>query len=208
MKPEQFIRESSKLVYGVGVNDWVGTTYAAETGGHIPEYRLWHRMLERTHCKKYQERNPSYRDSTVDPNWLSFTSFINDVSSLKGYSEAITEGWNFDKDIICKGNKHYSLERCCFVPKAINVLITNNKAKRGIYPIGVCFHKRDNKFQVSVKEGNRNKHIGSFNNPTDAFYAYKAAKEAHIKAVANEWKERIDPRVYEALMSYTIDITD
>jgi len=59
-----------------------------------------------------------------------------------------------------------------------------------------------------VKEGNRNKHIGSFNNPTDAFYAYKAAKEAHIKAVANEWKERIDPRVYEALMSYTIDITD
>jgi len=54
MKPEHFIREPSKLVYGVGLNDWVGSTYAAETGGRIPEYRLWHRMLERTHCNVTQ----------------------------------------------------------------------------------------------------------------------------------------------------------
>ena len=42
----------------------------------------------------------------------------------------------------------------------------------------------------------------------EAFLAYKQAKELHIKEVANKWKDQIDPRVYEALMNYTVEITD
>ena len=42
----------------------------------------------------------------------------------------------------------------------------------------------------------------------DAFSAYKKAKEAYIKEVATKWKDKIDPRAYEALMNYQVEITD
>ena len=34
------------------------------------------------------------------------------------------------------------------------------------------------------------------------------AKEDYIKEVAEKWKDQIDPRVYEALMKYEVDIND
>ena len=42
----------------------------------------------------------------------------------------------------------------------------------------------------------------------EAFNAYKKAKEAYIKEVAEEWRDSIDPRVYESLMNWVIEITD
>ena len=50
--------------------------------------------------------------------------------------------------------------------------------------------------------------MGFYCTPEEAFYAYKQAKEDYIKEVANKWKDQIDPRVYEALMNWTIEITD
>ena len=63
-------------------------------------------------------------------------------------------------------------------------------------------------FEASVSLGGRNKRIGRFYNAQEAFYAYKEVKESYIKEVANKWKDRIDPRVYNALMSWNIEITD
>ena len=50
--------------------------------------------------------------------------------------------------------------------------------------------------------------VGTYDTPEEAFYAYKPVKEAHIKSLAEKWKDQIDPRVYEALMNWTIEITD
>ena len=35
------------------------------------------------------------------------------------------------------------------------------------------------------------------------FVVYKRFKEAHIKSLAEKWKDQIDVRVYEALMNWT-----
>ena len=51
-------------------------------------------------------------------------------------------------------------------------------------------------------------YLGTFNTPEEAFCAYKEVKEAYIKDVADKWKDRIDPRVYDALMNYQVEITD
>ena len=53
-----------------------------------------------------------------------------------------------------------------------------------------------------------NKQSEHFKTPEEAFYVYKEAKETYIKEVANRWKDQIDPRVYEALMKYEVEITD
>jgi hypothetical protein len=54
----------------------------------------------------------------------------------------------------------------------------------------------------------KNKHLGTYRNKEDAFVAYKTFKEAYIKEVANEYRTQIDPRAYEALMNYEVNIYD
>lgn len=52
--------------------------------------------------------------------------------------------------------------------------------------------------------------IGSFDNEKDAFNAYKQAREAYIKEVAQKYYDNgeITERVYDALLNYKIDIND
>lgn len=52
------------------------------------------------------------------------------------------------------------------------------------------------------------KFIGYFTDPQSAFVVYKQAKESYIKEVAETWKDKIDPRVYDALNNWTIEVTD
>ena len=50
--------------------------------------------------------------------------------------------------------------------------------------------------------------LGYFKTELEAYNAYKVAKESFIKEQANEWKDKIDNRAYEALINYTVEITD
>ena len=52
------------------------------------------------------------------------------------------------------------------------------------------------------------KYLGSFNTEIEAFNAYKEAKEAFVKEQANKWESQIDPRAYNALMNYQVEIGD
>ena len=116
-------------------------------------------------------------------------------------------GWELDKDILIKGNKIYSPETCAFVPAEINGIFTKTNSKRGVYPIGVSLHK-EGRFQAKVLKNKKQAYIGLFDTPEEAFQAYKKAKEEYIKEVADKWKDKIDPRVYEAMYNYQVEITD
>ena len=56
--------------------------------------------------------------------------------------------------------------------------------------------------------GKKTKLLGRFNNVEDAFNAYKQAKKQSLRDIANKWKDKIKPNVYEALINYKIEITD
>ena len=58
------------------------------------------------------------------------------------------------------------------------------------------------------KNNGKQEHLGLFKTETEAFNAYKHAKESFIKEQANKWKGKIDDRAYEALMNHTVDIDD
>ena len=51
-------------------------------------------------------------------------------------------------------------------------------------------------------------YLGLFKTETEAFNAYKQAKESYLKEQAEKWKSQIDDRAYNALMNYTVEITD
>ena len=47
-----------------------------------------------------------------------------------------------------------------------------------------------------------------FNTEIEAFNYYKINKENYVKELAEKWKGQIDERAYEALINYTVEITD
>jgi len=191
------------LVCGVGINDWTGNI--SVDGKPIKEYNLWIAMLQRCFDEKFKQSRPTYEGVTCSKEWLSMTTFIEDVSQMRGYA---LSGWALDKDILQKGNKLYSKDTCCFVPAEVNSLLVKSDKSRGEYPVGVNFDKRDIKFRAQLAINGKQKHLGLFNTAEEAFFAYKAAKEAQIKVVAEKWKHLLDERVYQALINYTVAIDD
>lgn len=191
------------LVCGVGINDWIGNINVG--GKDVEEYSLWRGVLQRCFDKKYKQNRKSYSDVTCSKEWLLMTSFVKDVSQMKGFG---LEGWELDKDILVKGNKVYSKDACCFVPHEINMLLVKSDKIRGEYPIGVHFDKAKGKFTARLTINGKRKHLGYFNTPEQAFQTYKTAKEAQIKVVANKWKHLLDEKVFQALMAYEVNIND
>ena len=119
------------------------------------------------------------------------------------------EGWHLDKDLLVKGNKVYSEDSCVFLPPEINSLLVKHTPSRGKHPIGVSWYSKSKTFIAQVnKNKGKPENLGYFKTEIEAFNAYKQAKGAFVKEQANKWKGQIDPRAYEALMNYTVDIDD
>jgi hypothetical protein len=191
------------LVFGVAVNDWVGNTHIDDKD--IKEYQLWSGVLQRCFSEEYKQKYPTYEGVTCSKEWLSMTTFIEDVSQMKGFGFS---GWELDKDILQNGNKLYSKDTCCFVPQGINSLLTKCDKARGKYPVGVCFYKPTGKFVAYVRLDGKRRNLGYFTTPEEAFQAYKTAKEDYIKVVAQKWQHLLDERVFQALLDYEVNIDD
>ena len=173
-------------------------------------YTVWYSMLQRCHNSKIHKQKPTYSGCAISDNFKSLTYFLDWAKQQVGHNSRDGEGrkFNLDKDILIKGNKVYSEDTCCFVPMEINVLFGSSRATRGANPIGVYYDKVRENYQAYVRVNGKKCALGRYTTSEEAFYAYKKAKEAHIKDVANKWKEQIDIRVYNALMIWTIEITD
>ena len=166
-------------------------------------YSVWRNMIFRCYSKKCKIIHPTYLDCYTCKEWHLFSNFK--IWFLCNY----IEGYELDKDILIKGNKLYSPDTCCFVPNEINALFTKRQNGRGDLPIGVSYSPKKDKYISYVNNGFGNRtHLGTFSNPEEAFAAYKKAKEEWIKEVANKWRDKLKPNVYEALMNYQVEITD
>ena len=191
-------------VYGVGI---LGAKYpSAINGVHTKEYDLWKSMLRRCYNDVYKKQRPTYEGCEVSENFKSYEYFYEWCHKQIGFGN---QGWHLDKDLLVKGNKVYSEDSCVFIPADVNLVLTKRTSSRGQHLIGVCWHKKDKVFVAQVnKNKGKQEYLGSFKTETEAFNAYKVAKESFIKEQANKWKGQIDDRAYNALMNYTVEITD
>lgn len=191
------------LIYGVGIRD---CEYRSG-GKNEREYQIWYSMLRRCYSEKAQNSLHTYTDCYVHDRWLVYSNFKNDINNMIGFNNL---DWELDKDLLVKGNKLYSKETCCFVPKILNCLILNSKASRGELPIGVHkFSNSKNCYQVYCKDFYLNrKHLGVFSEIDEAFLVYKNFKESVIKQYAEFYKSSIDLTVYNALMNWKVEKSD
>lgn len=173
-------------------------------------YDLWAKMLERCYNEKVRDRQPTYSVVTVCDEWLDFQNFAEWCEAQEFFNAKDDKGrpYQLDKDILVRGNKVYSPETCCFVPKDINLLLLTSKKARGDYPLGVTYHKRDGVFQANLGINGKQKYLGAFKTSEEAFLTYKKAKESYVKDVANMWKDKVDIKVYQALLHHKVGMDD
>ena len=183
-----------KLIYGVGLNDSKEPVTSLINGKRVISkyYDLWNSMIQRCYSEKEKEKWPTYKDCYVCDDWLIFSNFKSWMKKQEWH------GLHLDKDLLFKGNKVYSPETCIFVSKELNAFTTDSVAKRGIYPIGVNFHKSSGKFIAQCKNPftKSRGYIGLYSSPEDAHEAWRKRKHE----LACQWADAVDdPRLKKAL---------
>lgn len=170
-------------------------------------YSVWSALLTRSYNKNFVKVQPTYEGVEVCEEWYNFQNFAHWFHGQKGFNMLDDKGNKFqlDKDILGKGSKTYSPQNCCFVPQEINNLFTRSKSRTTNLPRGVTLISKLKKYKAAFGD---KKYLGAYDTPEEAFEVYKKAKEAHLKDLAEKWKDKIDNRAYQALISYEVNITD
>ena len=198
-----------KRTYNVGYLG-EGKYKVLENGKNTRVYDTWHDMLKRCCDPKYHEKYPTYKDCEVYEEWHNFQNFAKWCD--ENFYEVNNEKMNLDKDILVKHNKIYSPDTCIFVPQAINKLFVKCDKSRGNSVIGTS--PKNGKYQVKCQVFNpetrksKNEYLGIYETQEKAFEIYKYYKEKNIKEVADYYKEQIPDKLYNALYSYKVEITD
>lgn len=198
--------ESRGLFFGEGYNP-KGKYPTKVDGVPTREQILWLNMLARCYNEHQAEgRNSTYVDCRVSENFKNFQFFAEWCNKQIGFGK---DGWHLDKDILLKGNKLYSENTCVFLPSELNVLFNKKKKQRGEYPIGVSKSSKPTyNYSSSCNHNGKQVWLGYHSTVEAAFLKYKEFKESVVKEAAIKWKGQIDPRAYQALMSYEVEVTD
>lgn len=183
-----------KMVYGVGIND---ADY--QTSGRTPtnwkcEYKKrWDSIMQRSYSEAFHKKNPTYINCSVHPDWRSFMGFR---------AWMMTQDWEgkqLDKDILISGNKTYGPDTAVFVTPQTNSFILEKGSSRGKYPIGVTWHKRQQKYVSQIGDmSGKPKTLGYFDTPEDAHLRWYEEKKKQAIELA---RVQTDPRVANALLT-------
>lgn len=184
------------LLFGTGIYDGPRPAKANIIYGY------WKRMIERGYSQRVVAMRPTYADVTVCQSWHLYSNFEKWVLTM-----GALDGLELDKDILCPGNKVYSPDTCCFVPKYLNVFLNKNKALRGSLPPGVRIQriKCGKKFQGQLSFQGKRVHLGTYDTPQQAHQAYLKARAERIREIAENYP---DPRIREGLLRHVKLYTD
>ena len=168
-------------------------------------YSLWKSMLGRAYSKDVHLKSPTYKDVEVCREWWNFQNFAKWCYSNRFINSKDEKGkrYHLDKDILVKGSKIYSPETCSFIPKDINLLFNKPLSE---YPTGVSKVGKD--FGAFVSCYGVQRYLGTYDSIEKAFDSYRKAKKSYMLEVAEKWVDKLDDRVYDALINYEIEISD
>ena len=170
-------------------------------------YQIWFDMLKRCYSDRVKAVRNTYKACRVCDEWLNFQNFAEWCEKQNNF-----ENLELDKDLLVRGNKVYSPETCCFVPREINATLTLRRNFRGGLPIGVSkFYVKSTgktRYEGNISIDKRITSLGSYDSPQEAFQAYKEAKESRVKFLADKWISFITQECYNALYNWEINIDE
>lgn len=176
----------------------VGKHKAFENNKHTVAYNSWKRMIERCYCTKQKLENSSYYGiCTVCDEWFNYQSF---ATWFEESYYKVNERLHIDKDILYPRNTLYSPDRCLLVPQKINEQFHYRPKDTGL-PTGIRL-MNSGKYSAMCNS----KSLGTYSTIFEAFDVYAKEKERVIKQIADEYKESIPTKVYDALYEYKVEL--
>lgn len=183
-------------VYNVGYIGY-GIYNSWENGLPTKEYNSWLTMLLRCYNADKKEFHKAYYSKcTVCEEWYNFQVFAEWYNKEK---YPVKKRLHIDKDILDPTSKKYSPETCMLVPQQINMLFLNKPNKRGL-PNGISKIKNGYKAKFNAVV------VGYGKTVEETYKYYAEAKEKRIKDLAEEYKNIIPEKVYNALINYKVNI--
>lgn len=159
-------------------------------------YKIWYKMFYRCYSP---DKYKTYEFCEVVPEWYNFQTFAEWCS--KNY----VDGFALDKDILFTGNKLYGPDTCCFVPQEINNQFYSNNYNHEIFGVRKI---TDNIYRPRMKKYGKEIYLGSYHNKKDALNVYFKTKESYIHELAEKYKSVLSDKVYNRLLSFTLNIED
>lgn len=179
-------------------------------------------------------KNKTYADVCWSENFSDIDYFRVWCNNQIGYKNRDSANivWHIEKDLLSEyDSRIYSENTCVFLPQEINLTIgrRGSSVDNGL-PTGVAFRNKPHTFCSSsknvvekyilrgqVESGDAkhysacinirgvSHHLGEFYTKECAGEAYRYAKRTYLTEVAEKWKDEIDPRAYQALLSFDLD---
>lgn len=149
---------SKPYIYGIGYVKGSKDNPARIGSSSDMAYRVWYNML--TRCYK-NGGHGSYKNVVVCKEWHNYNNFREWYNSV--VPKDVKQELHLDKDLFSeKGNKVYSPNTCCILPKEINVSITclnkfsvddvTETSAKSIYKLSLLIDRFDYLLQDKVKK--------------------------------------------------------
>lgn len=85
------------------------------------------------------------------------------------------------------------------MPRIINLLFAKNKKRKSNLLRGVKYRKYGNRYSAEISIEGKIKLIGYFKDVDSAAEAYNQARKEYILEIAEKYKDKLKPNVYEAI---------
>lgn len=163
-------------------------------------FGIWTGMIDRVYNEEKRSKYETYSDCIICDEWQNYQSFRGWYD--KEFYQVGTERMHIDKDILYKNNRVYSPQTCLIVPQRINMLFMHKSNKYGL-PNGIT-PMANGRYSASYN----GKQIGKYNSLEEATVAHDKEKKKAVNEVAEEYKEVIPDKVYQALINWIPDYID
>ena len=188
------------ILKGCGCNNCYGKKrgrkqiYFCETNNKN-SYKIWYGIIQRTlkASKFFKLKHPAYSNCEICDEWRDLNVFN------KWFEAHYIDGFQIDKDLLSNGDKIYSPSTCVFLPQEINNTLSRERKTERHLPAGVWKH--GDMFMSTCNK----KYIGLFKTVEEARAAYLEEKKKRITELANKWKDKIEPRAYDALINLDVE---
>jgi len=171
-----------------------------------PHFQVWCGLRTRTLDDDFKQEHKSYIDCSLCEEWMCMQNFCDWAESTKPKDNSIR--WELDKDLLIEGNRLYSPETCCWLPKEINLFLSK-MSEKAIYPKtladgGVVY-------RVFVREG-KEKQVEKGSHYIGTYYSYEMAvdkwrwvKKQRLNALIQQYRHLMSDVVIERLSALNIE---
>lgn len=178
--------------FGYGTSEKIGDKWLS-----LPAYCIWSSMMSRCYKDGGYE---NYKNVFISVDWLDYQDFAHWYYTQP--THRLNKGWQVDKDLLQIGKevKFYGPSTCCMLPIELNMIIRDMADRES--PRGVSWHKKDKSYRAYLKTcdgGVAQK--GGFKDVGSAYLWYKSKRDVELKLFADKYKDKIEFRAYEALIS-------